>query len=331
MVVGKGAGQAQAWFDMTGKYRKKIANGLLKGLTAEEIMDVLIDTDPQIASHQYGIVDLQGGAATYTGSKTGSWASGLIGQWGPMAYAIQGNVLAGEDVLIHAELALIQTRGDLGQKLMAAMQAAKYYGGDGRCSCHETDPTGCGTPPVKNQESDPYWKSAHVGYMVLSRIGDTDGTFSSSTGFACGSYYMDLKADTSSVDPVDTLQVLFDEFRASKAGFPDHLLSQKTVHPKTIRADGHSKAKLFITLMDINNHRIHHGDAPISVIHDAMSAGATQIGPVIDHGDGTYSVTLTSTLNAGTDIFRIELDYGMTPDGGKVTLYPFPTLEVKAP
>ena len=36
----------------------------------------------------------------------------------------QGNVLTGEGVNLAAEEALVQTEGDLGQKLMAAMQAA---------------------------------------------------------------------------------------------------------------------------------------------------------------------------------------------------------------
>jgi uncharacterized Ntn-hydrolase superfamily protein len=334
MVVGKGAGQAQAAPDFTGENREKIANGLLQGLTAEEILELLKNTDPHIHTHQYGIVDLLGGAATHTGSKTGAWTSGLVGHFGPMAYAIQGNVLTGEEVVIHAEEALIHTPGDLGQKLMAAMQAAKYYGGDGRCSCDESKPAECGSPPVRHGDEDDSWKSAHVGYMVLARIGDVDGTFSLFKGFANGSYYMDLRAKNSPQDPVDTLQDHFDAFRASKSGHPDHLLSEKTIHPKMIRADGLSKAYLYIALMDIDNQRVYQGvQRTLSITHHPDSAGATKIGPVEDHGDGTYTVMLSSTLETGTDIFQIVVNDAMTPgnEEGAVTLYPFPTLEVKAP
>jgi hypothetical protein len=137
---------------------------------------------------------------------------------------------------------------------------------------------------------------------------------------------MDLNvADTTPTDPVDVLQVMFDEFRASWSGHADHLLSETAVHPRSIPADGVSCAKLMIALVDIDGKLIDHGGASVEVAHDANSAGSTTIGSVIDHGDGTYSVRLQASLMKGTDIYRIVVDDRMGP----VTLYPFPTLEVK--
>ncbi len=333
IVVGKGAAQAQASVDTTGQNRQTMVNGLLQGLTAQEILDLLKATDPKLETHQYGIAELQGGAVTFTGSKTMAFTSGLTGKSGPMVYAIQGNVLTGEGVLLAAEEALVHTPGDLGQKLMAAMHAAKYFGGDGRCSCKTWDPTGCGSPPNKKAKKENKWKSAHVAYMVIARIGDTDGTFGPSTGFANGSYYMDLNVvETTPIDPVDMLQPLFEKFRSSLAGRADHILSQKTIYPSNIPADGKSEAELMIALVDIDDHLITHGGASITVTHDVQSAGASMIGPVVDHGDGTYSVTLTSSFTTGVDVFRIGVEGELSPvTQGRVTLYPFPTLEVTAP
>jgi hypothetical protein len=327
IVVGKGAAQAQASIDTSGLNRTTITNGLMQGLTAREILDLLMANDPNLQNHQYGIAELQGGMVTFTGSKTWAFTSGLSGKSGPLVYAIQGNVLTGEGVLIWAEQALIHTPGDVGQKLMAAMVMAKSYGGDGRCSCMEWDPDVCGCPPTKpNKKKDKYWKSAHVGYMVIARIGDTDGTFGPSTGFANGSYYMDLNvATTTPTDPVDVLESMFVDFRSSWDGHADHIQSEKTIHPSVIRANGNSSAELLIALVDINGHLIDHGGASVIVTHDANSAGATSIGPVVDHSDGTYTVRLAASFTTGTDIFRIVVDDRMGP----VTLYPFPTLEVK--
>jgi uncharacterized Ntn-hydrolase superfamily protein len=310
-----------------------MANGFLDGLTALEILDLLKATDPDLEIHQYGLADLEGTSATFTGSKTMNFAGGLIGQSGPLVYAIQGNIITGEEVLIAAEKALVLTPGDLGQKLMAAMHAAKYFGGDGRCSCKGWAPTSCGAPPVKvnKKGTDKVWKSAHIGYMTIARIGDVDGVFSKPTGFANGSYYMDLNVvQTHPTDPVDILQTLFDKFRLDRAGHADHIHTEKTIYPKKIKADGSSRAKLCIALMDIDDLAITHGGAVVTVTHDAQSAGATTIGPVKDHGDGTYSVWLYAGFTAGTDLFRVVVEdrmglVNLTP----VTLYPFPTLVVE--
>ena len=53
---------------------------------------------------------------------------------------------------------------------MAAMQAARSMGGDGRCSCSPTLPTSCGSPPPS------FTKSAHIAYMMVARAGDTEGS-----------------------------------------------------------------------------------------------------------------------------------------------------------
>ncbi|MFH2002524.1 MAG: DUF1028 domain-containing protein [Planctomycetota bacterium] len=334
VVVGKGAGQAQSMVDTDGVNRTTMANSLQAGMTAQMIIDELIATDPQLNQHQYGVAVLGGGAGTYTGISTAQYTNGLTGNVGPIHYAIQGNVLTGEGVLMAAESALVSTPGDLSQKIMAAMQAAKVFGGDGRCSCG-LSPTACGCPPTYPPHVFPLpkkekrKKSAHVSYMVIARIGDVDGVFQLPEGFANGSYYNDIVITTTTpVDTVDMLQTAYNAWRVSWAGHADHLNTEKVVIPRTIEADGGSKAELLIALADIDNQSVPEVlGREITITHADESAGATLIGPVENLGHGTYSVTLAADSATGIDVFRIVVEDGKGP----VTLYPFPRLNVVAP
>ena len=109
---------------------------------------------------------LEGLGVAYTGAGAEDGVCNVAGQVGSLRYAIQGNVIAGEAVCLEAEQALITTQGDLATRVMAAMEAARAMGGDGRCSCSFADPDGCGTPPPGT------WKSAHTAFIALARIGD---------------------------------------------------------------------------------------------------------------------------------------------------------------
>jgi len=75
-------------------------------------------------TRQYGIVDAFGRTATFSGTRNGKYASGLVGHEGSLSYAIQGNVITGQPVLDKAEEALLKTKGDLAARLLAAMEAA---------------------------------------------------------------------------------------------------------------------------------------------------------------------------------------------------------------
>jgi hypothetical protein len=48
----------------------------------------------------------------------------------------------------------------------------------------------------------------------------------------------------------------------------------------------------------------------VTVQHAADSAGLSTIGAVVDNGGGSFSVTLTSGLTAGTDRFVVTVDDG---------------------
>lgn len=176
VVVGKGAAAAQSFVDTTGVNRTLIQNRLAAGLSPQDILQELSLTDAGHQTRQYGIMNTQGHAVTFTGQDAGAWAGGITGSFnytyagksGRMVYAIQGNVLTGAPVINAALLAAQTTDGDLPARLMASMEAARLFGGDGRCSCTTGNTQSCGSPPAS------FTKSADIAYMVVSRLGDSD-------------------------------------------------------------------------------------------------------------------------------------------------------------
>lgn len=176
VVTGVGAAAAQSFVESTLVTRTYIRDRLLEGQDPAAIIAGLPTVDANHQRRQYGIADVSGRGTTFTGSFAGAWAGGVSGQFqytyagrtGTIAYAIQGNVLTGESVITSALAAAQQTPGDLPARLMAAMQAARAQGGDGRCSCDPEAPTACGAPPPV------FANSAQIGYVIVARLGDTD-------------------------------------------------------------------------------------------------------------------------------------------------------------
>jgi uncharacterized Ntn-hydrolase superfamily protein len=101
---------------------------LEKGLTPEEVVEVLIRNDDNPTRRQVGIVAADGKSATYTGEQSLAWAGGRHGP----DYAVQGNILAGEAVVSGMEKAFLETKGTLADRLYAALLAGEANGGDAR-------------------------------------------------------------------------------------------------------------------------------------------------------------------------------------------------------
>lgn len=96
------------------------------GASASETLRALVDADSGAAHRQIGIVDAKGRSANYTGKLCSEWAGGVTGP----GYAIQGNILAGEGVVKAMEKAYLGTRGELSERLLAALTAGQAAGGD---------------------------------------------------------------------------------------------------------------------------------------------------------------------------------------------------------
>jgi len=101
---------------------------MASGLSAQETLDRLLAEDAGREHRQVGLVDAGGNAATFTGKECLEWAGGLTGQ----GYAVQGNILvSGATVTAIAE-AFETARGELADRLVAALAAGQQAGGDRR-------------------------------------------------------------------------------------------------------------------------------------------------------------------------------------------------------
>jgi uncharacterized Ntn-hydrolase superfamily protein len=98
------------------------------GFSAQETLARLLEDDADKELRQVGLVDAQGGSATFSGSKCFAWAGGIAGK----GYAIQGNILASGKVVPAMEKAFLKTQGGLPTRLYAALRAGDRAGGDKR-------------------------------------------------------------------------------------------------------------------------------------------------------------------------------------------------------
>ncbi len=101
---------------------------LRTGMTSDEVLKALLESDPGKEDRQVGIVDAQGRAVNFTGSRCLEWAGGIVGR----GYACQGNILASEEVVKSMAKAFEETQGELADKLLAALVAGQEAGGDKR-------------------------------------------------------------------------------------------------------------------------------------------------------------------------------------------------------
>jgi uncharacterized Ntn-hydrolase superfamily protein len=102
---------------------------LAEGLSAAEVVARLTEADEGRADRQVGVVDAQGGGATYTGSDCMDWAGGLAGP----GFAAQGNILVGEETVAALATTFTATHGQpLAERLLECLAAAQAAGGDRR-------------------------------------------------------------------------------------------------------------------------------------------------------------------------------------------------------
>jgi catechol 2,3-dioxygenase-like lactoylglutathione lyase family enzyme len=259
-----------------------------------------------VGARQYAILDMQGRVVVHTGNTNGVWAGHLIGQDGDLLYTIQGNVLAGEQVILEAESAFLSTPGDLSQRIMAAMEAAASMGGDGRCSCSERFPDSCGTPPPGT------WQSAVIGYMAISRPGDDPGTCSVGPGCANGDFFMVLNEPNHvrpSTDPVVLLRADYDAWRLDQIGRPDAMESIVIADTQTVNLNA-DPVNYWVELYDIDGLGLTHGGATLTLEHQPGSTGMASLNSVTDHGDGSYTLEVQPGNRPGLDHFAFRVDDG---------------------
>jgi len=183
IIPGRGAIHTQAYWRPANQ--QNAHNLMEEGFSPIEIIDWLIESDDQgnPTIRQYGIADFDEAgnprAAAFTGSNCTSWAGDTAGIY----YAIQGNILLGEEIIDSMLSRFLYTEGILAEKLMASLQGANVPGADTRCA-------GEGV-------------SSLSAFIRVAQTGDTLGEF-----------YLDLNVPETpyGVEPIDSLQVLFDEW-----------------------------------------------------------------------------------------------------------------------
>ena len=166
-------------------YNQIMASNMMDlGLTPDEIIDYIVENDVSNnpAIRQYGIVDIYDGgrSAAYTGSNCMDYKDHILGP----NYAIQGNILLDENVLLSMEQNFNQTIGTLSDKLMAALQGANIPGADSRCLDNNT--------------------SSLSAFIRVAKPLDEEGD-----------YYLDLNINNTSngVEPIDLLQELYNQWQ----------------------------------------------------------------------------------------------------------------------
>jgi uncharacterized Ntn-hydrolase superfamily protein len=102
---------------------------LREGATAEETVNALTEADEGRAHRQVGIVDRNGGSASFTGEECFDWAGGVTGP----CFAAQGNILVGEETVTALAAAFVESEGrPLAERLLECLAAAQAAGGDRR-------------------------------------------------------------------------------------------------------------------------------------------------------------------------------------------------------
>jgi hypothetical protein len=323
--VGRGAGCAQSFVDVTGQNRLLIFNQLAAGTDPLTILQLLQAQDAAHQTRQYGIVDTLGRAVTFSGAQNGAYANGVTGSSGTLVYAIQGNVITGQAVIDAAESAVVTAAGGIPEKLMAGMEAARALGGDGRCSCNPTDATACGAPPENK-----FTHSAYVGFVIVARRGDIEGGCNSNRGCASGTYYMNLNFATGTVntpDPVVVLRGQFDAHRAARISVPDAIESRATLVPERLPNVPGARAELFIELRDWQGGPATLADGVDAQVDPQGSAGVTQVGHATSLGDGQFVAYVEAGAAVGVDRVLITV---RDPFGTRY-LMPSPALRVYQP
>lgn len=100
---------------------------LSQGMSADDVLDRLKETDPRFDLRQFAVVDSSGGVAAWTGTGCPDWAGALEAD----GFSVQGNRIAGRAVLeAAAETFRSLAERPLSERLLDALCAGDACGGD---------------------------------------------------------------------------------------------------------------------------------------------------------------------------------------------------------
>jgi uncharacterized Ntn-hydrolase superfamily protein len=124
--AGVGAVATQSFVDPG--YGMKGLDLMRNGMPAPDALKQLVAADKQPEGRQVAMIDAQGRVDAYTGKSAIAAAGHHVGN----QYSVQANMMANEKIWPAMAAAFESTKGDLADRLLAALEAAERAGGDAR-------------------------------------------------------------------------------------------------------------------------------------------------------------------------------------------------------
>ena len=215
IVPGRGVAACQAGVDRTKANQMLVFRELQKGTDPAKILEML-SADPLFQNRQFGIVDLLGRTAGHSGLNNGYVSQDIQGRvpGTQIYYSIQGNILRPGEVIPNAARAFVNTQGALTDRVMAALETADRFGGDGRCSCPPLPPDGP-LPAIACEG-----KTSHIAYILMADRTDSNGDSHNNGKYAMyitvtqpGQPGPNAIKPGENLNPVKTLRMRYDEWR----------------------------------------------------------------------------------------------------------------------
>ena len=220
ILPGVGAIHTQALWTASNQVNARVQ--MQQGASPNQIISWLVAHDVQNnpQSRQYGIVDYQNGSsrsAAFTGTNCYDYKNHILGP----NYAIQGNILLGQQILDSMENYFLNTPGCFPEKLMAAMNGAKVVGADTRCMVEGT--------------------SSLSAFLRMALPTDSYNNL-----------FLDINvAGTApNVEPIDVLQTKYNQWKNSNISYCDSVLSTEIFQKKEVEIHP-NPTNNFITISNI--------------------------------------------------------------------------------
>src|SRR3990172_4276509 len=121
--AGVGGVATQAWTNIG--HGSEGLRLLAEGLSADDVLKRLVESDEHRERRQVGVLDTQGRSAAWTGRKCSPWAGHRSGD----GYTCQGNLLVGASVVDAMAQTFEATAGALPERLLAVLEAGQAQGG----------------------------------------------------------------------------------------------------------------------------------------------------------------------------------------------------------
>jgi len=210
LIPGRGGMNSQAYACLPNVNLQNGIEQLNIGSSPQQALDWVVANDECLsggatsynsAYRQYGFADLDENnvprTAAFTGANTDAYAGHITGD----NYAIQGNILLGEEILTQMEQGFLNTEGSLADKLMAALQGANVPGADTRCLAAGI--------------------SSKSSFIRVAKPDDE-----------LGDLFLEINVPIvpEGVEPIDTLQTLFDEWKATQVSNNENSDKQSFIH-----------------------------------------------------------------------------------------------------